>query len=573
MAGAPGSNVHLVEQQPVAISRLDDGVVLLDFGRVAFGNLRVTWPEQPASEVVVHFGEALAAGRIDRNPPGAVRYAAVVARSGMAGFANVVSPPVNKLHLRPAAIRTDASLGVLLPFRWVEIEGWPGDAASAAGHFTRLAAFARDWDDNAAHFECADSLLNAIWELCRYSIKATTFAGVYVDGDRERVPYEADAYLTQISHYACDPDPSMARLTFDHLMRAPTWPTEWAPHMIFMAHADWMQTGDRGWLADRYEALKSKLLLDRARSDGLVTSDERQIARVDIVDWPKGERDGFAFSGVNSVVNAFHHRSLALMAELAEAVGAADDAAGYTSRCQAIRARFHTVFFDRTRGVYRDDEDVEHASQHANLFALAFGLTPAAHRTSVLEFLVQKGMACSVYAAQYLLQALFENGADQAALALMGAPGDRSWRHMIEQGATITWEAWDQRYKPNLDWNHAWGAAPANLLPRYVAGARAIAPGWRRAQIKPHPGGLTACRAKIPTPHGPLFVDWRRGLDFDLRFTAPAGVGTELSLPLVAEPVVRVDGREVAFRILAGRIEVDGTWEGSHHVVVETGSQ
>ena len=311
MAGAPGSNVDVVEQQPVAVSRLDDGALLLDFGRVAFGNLRVTWPERLASEVVVHFGEALAAGRVDRNPPGAVRYAAVVARSGMAGFANVISPPVNKLHLRPAAIRTPPALGVLLPFRWVEIEGWPGDAASAAGHFTRLAAFARDWDDNAAHFECADSLLNAIWQLCRYSIKATTFAGVYVDGDRERVPYEADAYLTQISHYACDPDPSMARLTFDHLMRAPTWPTEWASHMIFMAHADWMQTGDRGWLADRYEALKSKLLLDRARSDGLVTSDERQIARIDIVDWPKGERDGFVFSSVNSVVNAFHYRSLA----------------------------------------------------------------------------------------------------------------------------------------------------------------------------------------------------------------------------------------------------------------------
>ena len=113
---------------------------------------------------------------------------------------------------------------------------------------------------------------------------------------------------------------------------------------------------------------------------------------------------------------------------------------------------------------------------------------------------------------------------------------------MIERGATITWEAWDQRYNPNLDWNHAWGAAPANLLPRYVAGARAIAPGWQRAQIKPHPAGLAACRAKIPTPHGPLFVDWRHGLDFDLRFTAPAGIETELSLPFVADPVVRIDG-------------------------------
>ena len=38
--------------------------------------------------------------------------------------------------------------------------------------------------------------------------------------------------------------------------------------MIFMAHADWMHTGDAEWLAPRYEALKAKLLLDRARADG-----------------------------------------------------------------------------------------------------------------------------------------------------------------------------------------------------------------------------------------------------------------------------------------------------------------
>jgi alpha-L-rhamnosidase len=58
----------------------------------------------------------------------------------------------------------------------------------------------------------------------------------------------------------------MARDTFDRLMAHPTWPTEWAAHMIFMAHADWMQTGDTRWLAPRYAALKTKLHLESARS-------------------------------------------------------------------------------------------------------------------------------------------------------------------------------------------------------------------------------------------------------------------------------------------------------------------
>jgi hypothetical protein len=41
-------------------------------------------------------------------------------------------------------------------------------------------------------------MLDRVWDLCHYSIKATTFAGVFVDGDRERLACEADAYLTQL---------------------------------------------------------------------------------------------------------------------------------------------------------------------------------------------------------------------------------------------------------------------------------------------------------------------------------------------------------------------------------------
>ena len=139
-------------------------------------------------------------------------------------------------------------------------------------------------------------MLNRIWELCKYSIKATTFAGVYVDGDRERIPYEADAYLNQLSHYATDNDVQMAAPTFDWLMKNGTWPTEWAPHMVFMAHADWMHTGDTDWLSPRYESLKTKTLLNRSGEDGLVRSGNDGSKKHDIVDWPQKERDGYVFT-------------------------------------------------------------------------------------------------------------------------------------------------------------------------------------------------------------------------------------------------------------------------------------
>jgi hypothetical protein len=618
---------RLVEQPPVQITNVAPGIFLVDFGRVAFGNLRLSLnPEKwlnvrphhephhlfPTTDVIslltpapllierrgcrvgiiqcfsdvfpqahinqvqgfnaqtslpenlspssldatnivtIRFGENLTDGRINRHPPGSVRYAEI--KISLNGTNPVIAAPgADRRNTQPPAVWTPADWGVVLPFRWVEVEGWPGTLEPE--QIERRAAFASSWDEDAAAFHTSDEMLNRIWELCRYSIKATTFAGVFVDGDRERISYEADAYLNQLSYYACDPDPQMARDTFDRLMQHPTWPTEWAPHMIFIAHADWMQTGDLQWLAPRYEALKSKLLSDRVGPDGLITSTTAQIKRGDIVDWPDGERDGFMFTSVNTVVNAFYLRSLTLMTDLARALNRHEDAQEFAERYQTALVAFQQELFDPVRHLYRDGEGTQHASLHANLFPLAFGLAPEAERTQVASWLGRRGMVCSVYGAQYLLEGLFENDEDTNALALITAPDDRSWRHMVESGTTITWEAWDQKYKPNQDWNHAWGAAPANLLSRYVLGARPRTPGWGRAIIRPHTGGLSFAEGKVPTPHGAITVQWKRGATFSLSVSLPQGMTAQVNVPAVENSSgVFIGGK------LAGAHRVGGWW-------------
>lgn len=570
---APTAPTRLILEAPIRITRVSPEVVLVDFGRVAFGNLLLAPPPASAKEIAVHFGEAFADGRINRHPPGSVRYS--MSKVSLAGQTSlVVEPGADARNTgagnasRPPAVLTPKEWGVLVPFRWIEIEGWPGELRQE--DIGRQAAFSAAWDDSAAGFQSSDEILDRIWELCRYSIKATTFAGVYVDGDRERIAYEGDAYLNQLSHYATDNDTRMARDTFDWLIKHPTWPTEWAFHMIFMAHADWMRTGDSAWLAPRYKALKSKLLLDRARSDGLLVSNEAQIKRDDIVDWPVNERDGFAFRPINTVVNAFHLRSLALMAELANALGKESDAADYKARERKTRTAFQENLFDGERGIYRDGGGTEHASQHANLFPLAFGLVPDEHRAGVTEFVARRGMACSVYAAQYLMEGLFSNDAGARALELITAVTDRSWRHMVESGATITWEAWDQKYKPNQDWNHAWGAAPANLLPRFVLGAEPLSPGWSRALIRPNPGALEFASGKIPTPRGPVLVDWKQGSTFTLKLILPEGMTARVELPAIghAEKIL-LDGHPVAASRQGRRWVLDG--DVSRSATVELG--
>lgn len=533
--------ISLISQSPQTIKSLGSGVVLIDFGRVAFGNLEFTSSANFEGRLKVRFGEKLQDGRIDRDPPGTVRYSEVEVEIAP-GSTTVIAPLADERNTQqsreirragaaptPPAVLTPPEWGVVLPFRWVEIEGIPNGLNT--NQIVQRAAFPKHWDDASASFVCSDDTLNRVWELCRYSIKATMFAGVYVDGDRERIPYEADAYLNQLSHYYVDHETSMARETFDWLTEYPTWPSEWGPHMVFMAHADWMQNGDVDWVSQRYESLKSRTLMQRCNDSGLVHSNQKQMSWNDIVDWPPSERDGFVRTEVNTVVNAFHLAAIEKMAELAAVVGADADVQAYHDHAKHARRIFRDQLFDEEKGLFRDGLGVDHHSLHASFFPLAFGLVEEKDRQGIVDWLTTRGMRCSTYASQYLLEGLFENGAGKCAVELIIAPGERSWRHMLDRDATITWESWNETVKSNIDWNHAWGAAPANLLPRYVLGVQPLAPGWDHAKIRPVLSGLDFARGITPTPHGPVAVDWNNEHNFKLKLKLPTGMAASVHVP------------------------------------------
>ena len=530
-------HVSITEHKPFEIKQVDDKVTLIDFGKVAFGNIVMPVPDCGSGKAIVHFGEKLKDGRIDTKPPGTVRYGTTEIRIGQQRGNWIVPTPIvprnveqaGLMFANPPAVMTPSSWGSVMPFRWVEIHGLKSDFPF--DRIRRRAAYSSTWNDEASSFECSEETFNRIWDLCKYSLKATTFAGVYVDGDRERIPYEADAYLNQLSHYTTDDDVTMAARSFDWLMENGTWPTEWSPHMVFMAYAQWMYSGDDDWLKQRYESLKSKTLMHRSGADGLVRSGPLDQSRHDIVDWPKGERDGFVFTEINTVVNAFHIAAIEKMAEMAEAVGKSDDAELFTARAKLARASFQQQLFDESAGIYRDGIGTDHSSIHSNFFPLAFDLIPDDKKAKVIDWLKEKDMRCSVYAAQYFMEALFNNGGEQKALDLIIADGDRSWKYMVNSGTTISWEAWDMKYKRNQDWNHAWGAAPANLLPRFVLGAQASSPGWKTAIIRPCPGDLKFARGKVPTPQGTINIDWQNGQQFKLELKLPEGMSASVQLP------------------------------------------
>lgn len=536
---------------PIELHRIKGvpGGWFIDFEKAAFGTvlIRATAPKDGLA-LGVHLGEVIAedAARLDRSPGGSRRYRMMdlPLEKGTHWYRVSITP--DQRNTGPKAILMPEHIGEVMPFRYVELEGYPGTLTAADIRQTRVHI---PFDDDAAHFACSDPVLNDVWELCKYSIKATTFTGLYIDGDRERIPYEGDAYINQLAHYCLDTEYAMARQTLAYLMDHPTWPVEWHQHIPLMVWEEYLYTGDTSFIEQHYGRIVAKLLQSLAREDGLLevakekmTPDFlRSIAmKQDIrtlVDWPPAERDGHEILPVDSVVNAFYYRGLVIMSRVAEAVGKQADAQRFSQEAEQVNRAYQQVFFRADAGIYRDGEGSEHSSLHANYFPLTFGLVPEAHVESVLAYIQSKGMATSVYGAQHLIDGLFLRGGAGHGLELLASTQERSWGHMIyDVGTTITLEAWDNRFKPNQDWNHAWGAAPANLIPRRLMGIMPAEPGFRKARIHPQTGNLEWAQLRHPTPLGPIELRVQK-TDAALEYTLslPAGMSAEVLLEGTAE--------------------------------------
>ena len=533
---------------------LSDGNLLLDFGRAAFGTIIIQLASNhDSSTLIVHLGEDLdQRGRVNREPDGCIRYAEIsqVIEQGQRECRIVI--PKDERNTGPGAIHMPQEIGEVMPFRYAEIEAAAGIEAEQV---KQIAVF-YEFDDEASDFKSSDSVLNDVWDLCKYTIKATTFCGVYVDGDRERIPYEGDAYINQLSHYCVDHEYDFARYSHEYLLQHPTWPTEWHLHTVLMAWADYMYSGETASIEQFYPLLKAKTLIGLAREDGLISVEsearteefERSLnlhndsyifkgGLRDLVDWPPGsftqggvgERDNHEMLPINTVVNAFHYHTLRLMTKIAQVKVCNADVAAFEEQANLVYKTFNDVLFDQAQGVYVDGEGSSHASLHSNMFALAFDLVPAERRAKVLEFVRGRGMACSVYGAQFLLEALYQAGDAQAALELMRAQHDRSWYNMVKAGSTMTLEAWDYKYKNNLDWNHAWGAAPANIIPRCLMGVQPMSPGFHQVRIKPQPADLSHARLRHPTPLGPITLHYIAAESVTIEIPADMHASIDLS--------------------------------------------
>ncbi|MBL4575924.1 MAG: alpha-L-rhamnosidase [Opitutaceae bacterium] len=556
------------EFTPTQIVQKGDGHTFIAFEKAVFGTIRLQLDStEDHHSVEIHLGEALSAPcTLNRNPDGHIRYRKISLSLKKGTHAYTIEIPPDERNTGDMAILIPKEIGEVMPFRYCEIINTPEPIDSST---IKQIMVHYPFDDSSSHFESSNKVLNQVWDLCKYTIKATSFCGTYVDGDRERIPYEGDAYINQLCHYCVDREYTMARHSHEFLMHTPTWPTDWILHSVLMAWADYEYTGNTDSLEKCYDDLKAKTLSSLARNDGLISSETGLVtnevmqsihlnrhALKDLVDWPStnfeenviGERDSYEMVTINTVVNALHFQNLRLMTLIASVLHNTADTDHFHQKAERVRSSINTKLFDQDKGLYTDGETSSHASLHANMFPLAFGLVPIEHQKSVITFIKSRGMACSVYGAQYLLEALYLSNEDHFALDLMTAQHDRGWWNMLKSGSTMALEAWDWKYKNNLDWNHAWGAVPANIIPRFLMGIRPLEPGFSKILIQPRPGNLKHAKIKMPTIRGTVSVEFENDAakEFILTVDIPANTTALIRLPRSnkTQTTVLLDGTE-----------------------------
>ncbi len=528
LTGLGTRNLKHEIRTPIKTERIGADAYRLDFGRNVVGGLRLTVNGAEGDVIDIRLGEEL-------NDDGSVRF-----------------EMRTRNHYRDRwtlaeGEQTLEHFGYRV-FRHAEVHGLPEgfDVNNLVG-----VGLVYPFDLNAAAFSSSDPHLDEVWEFCRDSIRLLNME-LYMDTpSRERRAYEGDAYLQQLAHYALDRDYTLARHSIEYLYFNYTWPTEWKLTSPSNAWRDYLQTGDGRSAEKYYELLRdTKTLRPFMDERNLVVKEpgrrHNPDSWTDLIDWPRSLRDGYVFSDVNTVINAYNYRTLRDLGSLAQALGRDDEGNELSELAQAAAVAINEHLFDPAKNRYRDGLGIDNHALHASIFPLAYGIGTE-REASAAQALIDDRIVGNIFSASYQVEALFALGHAEGALDLLTTDDIKSWRNMIAIGAGTTMETWDPSFKGNTTFSHPAAASPVYLIPMGLFGIDALAPAHRRFTVEPRPGGLENASIRVPTLSGTIEAAFQATPDrLHFQLTVPANTTAELRLPAGSLNHIREGDKPVA---------------------------
>jgi alpha-L-rhamnosidase len=300
--------------------------------------------------------------------------------------------------------------------------------------------------------------------------------------------------------------------------------------------------GDERVLAEHYEPMTRWIEYLQAHSTGLLRPNEGYGDWLATEDTPR-----------DVIGTAFFARSTEIVADAAEVLGRDADAERFRALWRDVRDAFVAAYVTPEGRIKGD-------SQTAYVLALRFGLLDDTQRAAARERLVELieardwHLSTGFLGTPHLLPVLTDAGRLDVAYRLLEQETYPSWGYMIRSGATTVWERWDSLrtdgtfQDPGMNsFNHYGFGSVGDWMYRTVAGLEPDpeAPGWRRAIIRPRPGGtLTHASAELETTYGVVASGWRlRGDRLEVDAEVPANTRATVHVPADSAGDVRESGR------------------------------
>jgi len=402
----------------------------------------------------------------------------------------------------------------------------------------------------SGRFECSDERLNAIWRVARETLRNCMF-DAYVDcPSREMAQWWGDARVQfKVNAYAFG-DISLLERGLRLVARSQR--PDGAMHAHPPADAPWHYLPDYmltwvGTLWDYYfhsgrtELLRECLPALRKLLEYFAAHELRDglIGGFDgcwvFLDWQDLYRDDFS-----GILNLMYLQALRWAAAVAQVAGDAALADICQRKAATLAETVENYFFDPKANLWRDGFDprtgarIDSVSQHMNALAVLLRLKPEVHPLIAKEVLLKgaasrrsKVLTGSPFFYAYVLEALAETGHRVQLVDIIR----QKWGEMIDAGATTFWENWDGTGSRC----HAWSASPLYHISQQILGVMPMDIGWRQVRIAPLPAGIEHASGQVPTPLGPIIVEWElAGEDqlavrvdippeMDVEFVSPVG--------------------------------------------------
>jgi len=509
--GPPVRRTELVA--PIAITTSPSGHTIVDFGQNLVGRLRITVRGTAGQTITLRHAEVLEHGELGTRP---LRLAAATDRYTLRGDGIETWEPRFTFH----------------GFRYAEVQGWPGDL-----RLDDLTAVVCHSDmERTGWFECSDPLLNRLHENVVWSMRGN-FLDIPTDCPQrdERLGWTGDiqvfaptasflydcagflqSWLADLAAEQADADGVAPFVVPNVLPGMPIPAAAWGDAAVIVPWVLYERYGDVGILKRQFESMRAwvDLLANIAGERHLW---DRGFQFGDWLD-PSAppDRPGHARTDAGLVATAYFARSAELLGQTAGILGCTDDEAKYRALAAEVREAF-TDEYVTPNGRLMSDAVTAHAL--AIEFALLRGEEQRLQAGTRLAALVRESRYCittGFVGTPLICDALCSVGAYDAAFRLLTQRKCPSWLYPVTMGATTIWERWDSMLPDGsvnpgemTSFNHYALGAVADWLHRFVGGLAPAEPGYRRLEIRPHPGGgLTSARARHQTPYGIAECTW-----------------------------------------------------------------